>query len=635
MGKYLLLFLGGFAISLALTPIIRWLAIRVKAMDIPNERKVHDRPIPRLGGVAIFIAFTLIVFLAFSPFALIANTFLTVGTQWWKGYLPAACIIMVLGIFDDLKPLGARVKFLTQALAACCAMYFGYVIKHIDLPWGTSVHLGLWGVPVTLVWIVGLTNAFNLIDGLDGLASGVAFISSLTLMGIALLGQNIELALVCSALAGCLLGFLPYNFHPASIFLGDSGSLFLGFTLAVLSITTSQKSTVAVSILIPMMAFGLPIMDALLAMIRRFLRAMHVWETTGQGTYRLFFLRGKSMFEADRDHIHHRLMRLGIYHRNAVIFLYAICAAMSVAALVIASYRSINTGIVLAAIGVAVIVGIRKLRYEELQFLRNGSLVPLSRFPALGYESFQIPIDLVMVSLAYYATYWLRYDGVLDGPVKAAFITTLPAVLLTKIVVFQVAGLYRIRWRQAGVPEMLRGIRAMILGSVATAVALTYLTISKNSGTLLIIDFYIMSSFLLGSRFSARLIHYYAQSNPAHKKRVLIYGTGPSASLLICEILANQHHSLAPVGFIDEHQGKHRKILHGYPVLGPFTVLPEILQDGGIEELIIATPNLPSQQFDQIKELCLLHGVTVRQFRVSLEEIPHPSSLALPLLASS
>jgi UDP-GlcNAc:undecaprenyl-phosphate/decaprenyl-phosphate GlcNAc-1-phosphate transferase len=454
MGKYILLFLGGFAVSFALTPLVRWLAVRVNAMDVPNERKVHDRPIPRLGGVAIFVSFTLMVFLTLSPFGFVSNPFVSVGKHWWTGYLAAASIIMVLGIFDDLRPLGARVKFLTQALAACTAMFFGYVINRLDLPWGISINLGMWSIPVTLLWIVGLTNAFNLIDGLDGLANGVALISSLTLMGIALLGQNAELALICSALAGCLLGFLPYNFHPASIFLGDSGSLFLGFTLAVLSITTSQKSTVAVSILIPVLAFGLPIMDALLAMIRRFLRAMHVWETTGQGTYRVFFMRGKAMFVADRDHIHHRLMRLGIYHRNAVIFLYAICAAMGIAALVTASYRNINTGVVLAAIGVAVVLGIRKLRYEELQFLRNGSLIPLSRFPVLGYESFQIPIDLVMVSLAYYLTSWLRQDGVFEGQTKMTFIATLPAMLLTKIVVFHLSGLYRIQWRQAGVPEM-------------------------------------------------------------------------------------------------------------------------------------------------------------------------------------
>jgi FlaA1/EpsC-like NDP-sugar epimerase len=219
---------------------------------------------------------------------------------------------------------------------------------------------------------------------------------------------------------------------------------------------------------------------------------------------------------------------------------------------------------------------------------------------------------------------------VFEGEAKTIFIATLPATLLTKVVVFHLTGLYRIRWGQAGVPEMLRGVRSMVLGSVAAAVVLAYMAVGRISVATLIIDFYVMSSFLLGSRFSARLIHYYAQSNPAHKKRVLIYGTGPSASLLICELLANQQHSLAPVGFIDESQGKNRKILHGYPILGSFMVLPEVLREGGIEELIIATSKIPPQRLEQIKELCRLHDVTARQFRVSLEEIPG-SSQDLPI----
>ncbi len=169
---------------------------------------------------------------------------------------------------------------------------------------------------------------------------------------------------------------------------------------------------------------------------------------------------------------------------------------------------------------------------------------------------------------------------------------------------------------------MLRGCRAVVFGCIAAAVVLTYMQVGEIGASILIIDFYVVSSLVLGSRFSARLIHYYAQSNPAHKKRILIYGTGPSASLLICELLANQHHSLAPVGFIDEHQNKNRKILHGYPVLGSSAVLPEVLQEGGIEELIIATSKLTAHQLDQVKELCRQHDVTVRQFRVSLDEIP-------------
>jgi UDP-GlcNAc:undecaprenyl-phosphate GlcNAc-1-phosphate transferase len=525
-----------------------------------------------------------------------------------------------------MKALGVRVKFLTQVIAAAVAMNFGYVIHEIGLPWVGTLQLGLWSVPVTLLWVVGLTNAFNLIDGLDGLASGVALISSLTLMGIAMLNQNLELALLCAVLAGCLLGFLPYNFHPASIFLGDSGSLFLGFTLAVLSITTSHKSTVVVSLLLPMLAFGLPIMDTLLSMARRFLRAIHVWETAPSGMYRIFFIGGRTIFEADRDHIHHRLMRLGVTHSNAVIFLYAACAVMGAAALIIASYNNLNTGLILLAMGVAVAIAIRKLRYEELQLLRNGALVPLSKFPILGYESFQIPVDLIMVSFAYYAAYWLRFEGVFEEPAKSSFITTLPVVLLTKIVVFHLSGLYRIKWRRAGVPELLRGVRSMVLGAGAAAAVLMLLRINQCSKAVLIVDLYAMGSLLLGTRLSVRLVDYYAQSNPAHKRRVLIYGTGRTASLLIHELQFNQSHSMVPVGFIGDDYGKKKKLLYGYPIFGPSSVLPDVLHNNDIQELIIATTKLSPLRIEEITELARHHNVTLRRFRISIENLSQPSS---------
>jgi len=631
MLKYLLLFVTGAGLSFLLTPLVRWVAIRNKVLDMPEARKVHSKPIPRLGGVGIFLAFILTVMLVLSPWRLFEIPFADVGAHWSKGFMAAAGIIVALGILDDLKPLGARVKFLTQVLAALVAISFGYVITHVDLPGGRTVELGMWAVPVTLVWIVGLTNAFNLIDGLDGLAAGVALIASLTLFGVALLGQNVELALLCALLAGCLLGFLPYNFHPASIFLGDSGSLFLGFLLAVLSITSAHKSTVAVSLLIPILAFGLPIMDTLLAMLRRFLRGLHVMETTDEGRLRLFFLRGKTMFEADRDHIHHRLMRLGLYHRNAVIFLYAACAAFGGAALLMAAYRNANTGLVLLAVALAVGVAVRKLHYEELQLLRNGSVATLSRFPILGIQAVQIPSDLLLVSLAYYFAYQLRFEGVFEGAAKECLITTLPAVLLTKIVVFHISGLYHTRWRYAGVPELLRGGRSMVLGSAAAAAVLAVFNYEQCGWAVLVMDFFLMSAFVLGSRFSARLAEYYAQSNPANKQRVLIYGTGPQAALLIHELLLNSDHLRTPVGFIDEHRGARRKFLHGYPILGTSAVMPEVLSQGDITELIIAAVNVPASRMTEIQNLCRQHNVVVRQYRTTIDNLTRldePATLA-------
>jgi len=622
MLKYLLLFAGGFLFSFLLTPLVRKLALGLGAVDVPNARKVHQKPIPRMGGLAVFAAFHIAVLVGFYLFDLGDYPPLLINAEWWKGFLPASAIMVLLGACDDVRSLGARYKFLVQVTAALVATRFGFVIDQVTLPWGTSIQFGLWAVPITVLWIVGVTNAFNLIDGLDGLAAGIGVISSLTMAAIALLGQQVELALLCSVLGGALAGFLRYNFHPASIFMGDAGSLFVGFTLAVLSIKTAYKSSAAVSVLIPILALGLPIMDTLLAMVRRFLRTVHVIGKTSGGTYRLFFLGGRSMFEADRDHIHHRLMQLGVTHRNCVIVLYGICTALGATAFLLAFVRNVNAGLVLLAMGVATVYAVQKLRYQELQWLRNGTLLPLSKLPLLGYQSFQILIDLVLISFAYYITYWLHFDGRFEGQVKSCFIATLPAVLLTKVLVFYLTGLYRIKWEHAGMPDLLRAMRSMLLGCLAAGGILSCLSFKLCTPAVLIVDFYVMSSLLLGARFSVRLLGYYARCNPDNKRKVLIYGANRNGSLLIHELLTNQKHSLTPVGFIDDDPSKQRKVFHGYPILGSFQVLGEKMRSLGAEELILTTPHVNSECLRDILECCRRGGITIRRFHVSLDEIP-------------
>lgn len=622
MLKYLLLFAGGLLFSLLLTPLVRKLAIFLGAVDMPNARKVHQRPIPRMGGLAVFAAFHVTVLLGLYVLPLGHYPAPLINDQWWKGFLPASAILVGLGVCDDIRSLGARFKFLIQAMAALVAIRFGFVIDHVTLPWGTAIEFGLLSLPVTLLWIVGVTNAFNLIDGLDGLAAGIGVLSSLTLAAIALLNQQVELALLCSVLAGALAGFLRYNFHPASIFMGDAGSLFVGFTLAVLSIKTSHKSSAAVSVLIPILAFGLPIMDTLLAMARRFLRAMHVIEKTRGSMYRLIFRGGQSMFEADRDHIHHRLMQLGITHKNCVIVLYGICTTLGGIAFLLASVRNLNVGLILLAMGVATVFAVQKLRYQELQWLRNGTLLPLSKLPLLGYRMFQILIDLALISLAYYVTYWIHFEGRFEGPVKICFIETLPVVLLTKVLVFYFTGFYRIKWEHAGLPDLLRGMRSTLLGCLVAGGVLSCLPLKHCPRAVLIMDFYVMSSLLLGIRFSVRLLAYYARSNPEHKRKVLIYGADRNGSLLMHELLTNQKLSLTPVGFIDDDPGKQQKVFHGYPILSSFQVLGEKMRSLGAEELILATPDINSERLRDILECCRHGGITTRRFQVSLEEVP-------------
>lgn len=298
-------FLIAMSVAYVVTPFVIRLANRVGAIDVPKDsRRVHTVPIPRLGGIAIFVGFMVAVLVTFEM-----NTRLL-------SVLVGAAIIVTMGYFDDIKPLSAKVKLLVQLLAAGIAMYGGVKMNILTNPLALIsdsanplIILGNWSYPLTLIWIVGVTNAINLIDGLDGLAAGISTISALTLAAVALfLGQS-YIAILAAILAGATIGFLPYNFNPAKIFMGDTGSLFLGYMLSVISIMGVLKSAAALSILVPIFAIGLPIFDTSMAIIRR-------------------GLSGKSLMEADKGHLHHKLLDIGLSQKQAVLTLYSISAVL-------------------------------------------------------------------------------------------------------------------------------------------------------------------------------------------------------------------------------------------------------------------------------------------------------------------
>ncbi len=290
--------------SYVATPLIRVLAFRVGAIDVPRDgRRMHKQPVPRMGGVAIYLAFTVasLAFGNFSP-ALVAI--------WFGG-----TVLVVLGVFDDIFNLNAWFKLGVQILAALVAVLQGVIIDFVNIG-GKMVPLGALSIPITVIWIVGLTNAINFIDGLDGLACGISTICSASLTVVTMLMAGPEAALLTAILAGSCLGFLPYNSHPAKIFMGDAGALFLGYTLSVLSVTGVFKTHAVLAFLIPMSVFGLPLFDTLFAIFRR-------------------LIHGHSPFHADRGHIHHRLIDMGFGHRRSVLTLYAICGLLGIAAVML------------------------------------------------------------------------------------------------------------------------------------------------------------------------------------------------------------------------------------------------------------------------------------------------------------
>lgn len=316
---YVLLLILSFLLSLTFTPIARSLAQKNNILDIPNARKVHKTPVPLLGGLAIFCSFWGSIFLA--QFIPVIRQALIKPVQSWIGLILGSLIVMGIGSYDDCRHINPRQKILFQSVAAGSLIIgFGFQIRMVSNPFGTSpVDLGWLSIPLTFFWVVGITNALNIVDGLDGLASGVSAIAGLAIFAIACKNQHPMAAFLSLILVGDVLGFLVYNFHPASIFLGDSGSLFLGFWLSFLSVQGIQsKQHPVVPIAVPLMILGFPIVDTLLAIVRRFF----------QPNIKILD-KIRLVFKADQGHLHHKLLERGFSQRLAVLVLYCLCLSFA------------------------------------------------------------------------------------------------------------------------------------------------------------------------------------------------------------------------------------------------------------------------------------------------------------------
>lgn len=340
-----LCFCCALLLSVLFTRFVRDLAHAHGWLERPVlDRHVHTIPLPRIGGVAIFVSFAIVL----------CGSVALVNRLNWPVSLPLgpivkllgpALIVFLLGLYDDLRGASPSVKFLVQALAATLLYLGGYGVHHFDLVLSGQVLRSFIGLPLTILWVLLITNAFNLIDGLDGLAAGSALFSTVVMFALTLFAPNAMVSLIAIVLAAAILGFLRFNFHPASIFLGDSGSLFIGFIISALAIASSQKAPTIVAISIPLVSLGFPILDVLLAVGRR-------------------FVRGAPLFLGDRDHIHHKLLKRGLSQREAVLLLYAVTAGFGFVSLVLL-HRGTEVALILALTGTAVLVGVQQLRYGE------------------------------------------------------------------------------------------------------------------------------------------------------------------------------------------------------------------------------------------------------------------------------
>lgn len=334
-----------FIVAFSATPIAKKLSLKLGALDVPkDDRRMHKKPIARLGGIAIVSGF--VVSMLFN--AVSTEEFIPGNESVLLGLFVGILIIVTIGIIDDVKPINAKIKFIFQIISALAVIFISDTrIKTITNPFaqGESTELNIIiSYILTILWIVGITNAINLIDGLDGLAAGISSICSISLFFISItrtdISSNVAIfaAIATASLAGSALGFLPFNFNPAKIFMGDTGSTFLGFTLAVVSIQGTVKSYAAISIAIPLLVLGIPLFDTAFAVLRR-------------------LIKGKSLMEADRGHLHHRLIDMGLSQKQSVVIMYMASSALGLCAIVLANKGALSAMILLASVSIFIIGG--------------------------------------------------------------------------------------------------------------------------------------------------------------------------------------------------------------------------------------------------------------------------------------
>ncbi|ETT87890.1 MraY family glycosyltransferase [Viridibacillus sp. FSL R5-0477] len=329
-----------FIASILLTPLVKRLAFRVGAVDRPNYRKVHAKIMPRLGGLAIYLAF------------LIGILILRPMHEAMLPLLIGSFVIIVTGALDDMFEISAKAKLLGQLIAAVIVIFFGGIqIEQINLPFGGELDFGFLSIPLTIIWIVGITNAINLIDGLDGLAAGVSTIALITLAGMAFIMGNTFVIIMATMLAVSSIGFLFYNFHPAKIFMGDTGSLFLGFMISVLALM-GFKNVTFVSLVIPIIMLGVPISDTFFAIVRR-------------------LLNKQPPFSPDKSHLHHCLLNIGFTHRQTVLIIYGMAAMFGLAAIVFSMAKLWGAILLITVLLVAIeliveIIGLAGSNYRPL-----------------------------------------------------------------------------------------------------------------------------------------------------------------------------------------------------------------------------------------------------------------------------
>lgn len=615
---FVMCFLISAVLSLSLTPLVMRLAFRIGAVDKPSQRKIHTGVMPRLGGIAAFSSFVATLIICHFVFPGLRLDEVVAKGNWALIALSFA-IVLALGACDDIWTLKAKHKFLVQFLAGTLVYVAGFRVLEITNPFGGGMlELGVFAYPVTLLWTVGITNAFNLIDGLDGLASGVALIAGLSIAAISLFHGDLETAAVALTLVGAIFGFLRYNFNPAKIFLGDSGSLFLGFTLAVLSIESSTKGSTAFSVVVPLLVLGVPIMDTLLAMIRRILRSFLPEESTLSSPAKKF----ASMFLPDKRHIHHQLIARGLSHRDAVIVLYIVSCAFGLSALLVTA-GSLNTLLLLVVVALVIELGIRKLGYREMAFIKNGILLRFYTRTFLSSALIQVILDTGSVFAAFFLAQLLAIPHYVSVAPWRSWAFAVVAVATIQLFAFILGGLYKRTISLLALGDLLQILKSTLGGVIATGIAFMLLPIfPRGTGIadFILLDFYFLTTFVVGSRILFHALNYVFQKESAEGKKSIIYGANRDGLITLQSLIAGgEDRGISPAGFLDDNPKLEGKFLDGYPIFGGHWKLERLIRKIDVGEIVIANKQMNSLVLNRVQKIADAHRIPIRLMQVKFD----------------
>ncbi len=586
---HLLSGLLALGIATVMTPVAGRIAGRIGLVAYPKRDRWHRQPTPLLGGIAIFVGSVPVVMV-------IAEAVSAHMLDRFAALLIGAVLIFALGLFDDIKPLPPYAKLLGQIVAACVLVASLPITRY--MPWSVLM------VPLTIFWIVAVTNAFNLLDNMDGLSAGIGTIVSSTLFVFNFLQGDHQTALLCIVIAGACGGFLIFNFNPARIFMGDCGSLLVGYLLSGIVVLGAAKagSELALTLLVPVGVMALPILDTSLVTI---VRSLH---------HRPISMGG-------RDHLSHRLVALGLNDRSAVLVLYAVSILFG--SLAIAS--NFVSGPVTILLGSLLILGIGffgiylgQVRiYTQSDFERIQSQPGIVGKLVLGgswlykRQLAEMVLDLTLICLGLLAAYLLRFDGTLERHFVEQFATILPWIVSIKLVSLFAMGVYRSIWRYMGTSDMLRVALASSVGSMlaAGAIQLAFRGDGGAPRTVLLVDWMVVTALLISARMSFGLIRdVLARLRRRDLVRVLIVGAGDTGELVLRAMSRSRTRAYRVVGFLDDDRDMRDRSIHGVRILGPSSSLGEVIEREQIEEVVLTTNQYDG---DMLSE-CRKRGIAFR-----------------------